>query len=142
MSWSIRGELARPGSPILIGEKGSKIFGKARGAWLELYFAEPREMGTAVVAGLAGAACEFCGVSCPKAGEIGPPTSVTAKMVANSGRADSVFIVLLTLEIMSPRGLNLILLISVKRLQNGICFTPRSLLELYLECNGAHVPRA
>src|SRR6267143_5277958 len=89
-------------------------------------------MGTTVVAVLAGAACEFCGVSCPKAGEIGPPTSVTAKMAANNGRADSVFIVLLTLEIMSPKGLNLILLIPVKRLQNGICFTPSAVFGVTL----------
>jgi hypothetical protein len=89
-----------------------------------LYFAEPRETGTMVVPVLAEAAWEFCGVSCPKAGEMGPPTSVTAKMAANNGRADGVFIVLLTLEILSPRGLNLILLMAVKRSQNGICFTP------------------
>src|SRR6267142_983435 len=86
-----------------------------------------------VVSDLAGAARAFCGVSCPKAGEIGPPTSVTARIAANNGRADSVFIVLLTLEILSPRGLNLILLIFVKRSQNGICFTPRPFLEYYLE---------
>ena len=66
--------------------------------------------------------------------------SITARMAANSGRADSVFIVLLTLEILSPKGLNLALLISVKRSQNGICFTSRSFLEFYLESKDAHVP--
>src|SRR5260370_19166526 len=42
-------------------------------------------------------------------------TSVTASMAANSGRAYNVFIVLLTLKISSPKGLNLRVLNSVKR---------------------------
>src|SRR5437016_605917 len=60
--------------------------------------------GSMGVAGLAGAACGFCGASCAKAGEMGPPTSVAVSMAANSGRAYSVFIVLLTLKIHPPRG--------------------------------------
>src|SRR2546428_10959915 len=83
-------------------------FGKGLGARLKLNFAEPREIGTTGAAGLGGAACGFCGASCPKAGEIGPPTSVTASTAANSGRANSVFIVLLTLKIRAPRDLNCI----------------------------------
>jgi hypothetical protein len=59
-------------------------------------------MGAAV---LAGAACGVCGASCPKAGDMGPATSVPAIIAANSGRAYSVFIVLLTLKIRALRGL-------------------------------------
>ena len=62
------------------------------------------ETGSMSVAGLAGAAGGFCGASCAKAGETGPTTSVAVSMAANSGRAYSVFIVLLTLKIHPPRG--------------------------------------
>src|SRR5260370_39034211 len=99
------------------------------GARVSLYVAEPRETGAVGVAVLAGGACGFCGASCPKAGEMGPPTSVTVSMAANSGRAYSVFIVLLTLKISSPKGLDLYVLNSVKRSQNGICFRQLTVLR-------------
>src|SRR5712692_8499999 len=105
-------------------------FGNAFGGRLKLYFAEPREIG---VAGLAGAAGGYCGALCPNAGEIGPPISEAASTAANSGRANSAdpglagdtlgnVIVLLTLKISPPKEVNLWSLNSVKRSQKGICF--------------------
>src|ERR1700730_13818692 len=100
-------------------------------------------MGTMVVAVLAVAGGGFCGASCPKAGEMGPPTSVTANKAANSGRANSVFIVLLTLEIVSPKGLNLFLLHSVKRSRNGFCFKKSAARRSHSKftCSRAHPPQ-
>jgi hypothetical protein len=56
-------------------------------------------------------------------------------MAANSGRAYSVFIVLLTLKIHSPKGLDLYVLNFVKRSQNGICFKKLTVLRSRLKCD-------
>src|SRR5205807_4105725 len=133
----MRGELTSTVGSIFMEWYGANRFGKARGPWLKLCLANPRDMGTTEDAGLVCAGGGFCGVSCAQAGEKGPPARVIARVIANSGRANSldpdtagvlrsdVIALLYPQDLFSPRhkdeyadGLK-----SVKRSQNGICFT-------------------